>query len=141
LTFATLVLALSACEGVPNLDLPGQSLRGEVSGNVTSKTKIAVIEGSVALDFTGAKVLKISNRQFSYALPSTETTAFLAAFEDQNNNDRWDDGEPITSDAAACTGCSYLQLTKVAGSWKVTEQTSSGPKSATLTDSNIAFKA
>jgi len=141
LAIAALALTLTACDGIPNLNLPGESLRGEVSGNVSAQTKVAVIEGSAGLDFSDAKVLDVSNRQFTYDLPSSQTTAYLAAFEDLNGNNRWDDNEPITSDPNSCGGCSYLQLTKVDDSWKVTEQTASGPKTATLADSNIAFKS
>ncbi|MNK78671.1 hypothetical protein D3C87_983140 [compost metagenome] len=140
LTFAMLVLALTACEAVPNLNVPGQTLRGEVSGNITAKTKIAVTD-QVPLDFSDAAVIPVSNRQFSYALPDNKANVFLAAFEDENGNNRWDPGEAITSDPNSCAGCSYLRVSRVGTNWTVTEQTASGPKSATLTDSTITFKA
>ena len=140
LTFAMLVLALTACDGVPNLNAPGQTLRGEVSGKITAKTKIAVTD-QVPLDFSQATILPVSNRQFSYTLPDNKANVFLAAFEDENGNNRWDEGEAITSDPNSCSGCSYLRVTRVGSSWTVTEQTASGPKSATLTDSTIAFNA
>jgi hypothetical protein len=135
-----LVMALTACDAVPNLNTPGQTLQGEVSGTVTAKTKIAVTD-TVPLDFSEATVVKLSNRQFSYALPDNKLNLTVAAFEDENGNNRWDEGEPITSNPNECSGCSYLKVSRSGSSWTVTEQTSSGPKNASLTDSTIAINA
>ncbi len=140
LTLVMLALALTACDTIPNLAGPGQTLKGEVSGKVTSKTKIAITD-TVPLDFTDATVIRLSNGQFSYALPESKLNLVLAAFEDENGNNKWDVGEPITADPTECSGCSYLKVSRSGANWVVTEQTSSGPKSATLTDSTIAFNA
>lgn len=139
-TALVLTLALIGCTGIPNLGVTGPSLTGSVSGNVTDKTKIAVLEDEAVLDFTDAKVLPVSNGRFTYALPTSKTTAVLAAFEDLDGNGKWNEGEPITT-STECQSCSYLRLTYDGTAWKVTEQTTSGPRSATLTDSTIAFNA
>lgn len=140
LTLVILAVALTACDTVPNLAGPGQTLKGEVSGTVTSKTKIAITD-TVPLDFSDATVVRLSNGQFSFNLPDNKLNLVVAAFEDENGNDRWDDGEPITSNPNECSGCSYLKVSRSGANWIVTEQTSSGPRSATLTDSTIAFNA
>lgn len=139
LTFAAIALALTACDGVPNLNLPGESLRGEISGQVTSKTKVAVVEGH-ALDFTDAQVLRVTNRQFTYRLPDSKTNVFLAAFEDENDNNQWDPGERITS-RTDCQSCSYLKLTHDGTSWKVFEIVAGVSQPSTLVNSTIAFNA
>lgn len=140
LTVVMLALALTGCDTIPNLNTPGQTLRGEVSGKVTSKTKLAVTD-TVPLDFTDATVITLNNRQFSYPLPDNTLNLVVAAFEDENGNNKWDVGEPITSDPTDCNSCSYLKVSRSGTTWTVTEQTASGPKSATLTDSTIAFNA
>lgn len=141
LTLAMLAVSLTACETIPNLTAPGETLRGEVSGNFPSGNVMVAITEGYALDFSDATFVKVTNGKFNYTLPNDATIAFVAAFEDEDGNGKWDPGEPISSDPQACQGCSYLQLTKVDGSWKVTEQTATGPKSATLNDSSIAFNA
>lgn len=140
LTLVVLAMALSACDAVPNLAGPGQILQGKVTGGDTSKIKIAVTD-SVPPDFTNATVIRLNNGKFSYTLPDNKLSLIVAAFKDENDNDRWDEGEPITTDAIGCDGCSYLILTRTESTWTVTEQPSSEPRSATLTDATIRFNA
>lgn len=135
LAFAMLALALTACDAVPNLNLPGQTLQGEVSGDVTSQTKVAITD-TVPLDFSQAEVLRVSNGKFSYPLPDDKLNVFVAAFEDKNNNNKWDADEPISSKTS-----SYLKVSRSGSSWIVTEYTQGVSQSASLTDSTIAFNA
>ncbi len=137
LTFASLAIAITACDTLPTNLIGGETLQGEVSGRVSAKTKIAVTS-SVPIDFTQATVVNVTNGKFSYKLPDTEANLFVAAFEDEDGNGRWSSNEPITY---GDKDSSYLKLSKIGNSWTVTEHTSAGPKSATLTDSNIAFNA
>lgn len=136
----TVTMAVAGCTGVPNLGGPGETLSGKVSGSVTSLTKVAVLEGRADLDFTNARVLTLDQGRFTYSLPADKTTAVLAAFEDANGNNRWDEGEAITT-STRCASCSYLRLTHDGTSWKVIEQLSGVARTTTLTDSTIAFNA
>lgn len=138
LAVVMVALALTACDTIPNLAGPNQTIQGEVSGYSSSANIKVAITNTVPYDFTDATVVPVTNGKFSYALPDNTLNLAIAAFDDKNNNNKWDAGEPITTD---CDSCSYLKVSRSGTTWTVTEQTSSGPKSATLTDSTIAFNA
>lgn len=133
LAIAAMAVALAGCDVLPTA-IGGETLQGEVSGTVTSKTKIAVVPAAGA-DFTQAWVVPVSNGKFSYRLPDSEPNLFVAAFEDEDGNGKWSENEPISYSNA------YLKLSKVSGTWYVTEYSGTTTKSATLSDSTIAFKA
>jgi hypothetical protein len=133
LAVAALAFALTACDSLPNSIIGGETLHGEVSGKVTAKTKIAVTS-SVPVDFSQATIVSVSNGKFSYKLPDSEANLHVAAFEDEDGNGRWNGNEPITYGG---NDSSYLKLSKINGTWQVTEYTAGVPKSASLADTTI----
>lgn len=136
LALVALAASVAACDVLPTA-IGGETLHGEVSGTVTAKTKIAVVP-AVGHDFTQATVVPVSQRKFSYKLPDNEPNLFVAAFEDLDDNGKWSENEPISFGDA---NSSYLKLSKISGTWQVSEQSGSGPKPTSLADSTITFNA
>lgn len=146
--FASAAGLLGACTAVPNLGGPGGAGASSVSGTVsgpglpTSQTKIGLYYGIPGTsDLSGAQVYTLSSGHFSVPLDNSQQVAILFAFQDLQNDNKVDAGDP-DSYATSCSGCTYYKLANLgSGNWSITQYTQNGsnPVSGDLASANIAF--
>lgn len=133
------ITLLTGCSMLPNLgNLGSDMVRGKISATGVSHVKIAVARGTGA-DLTTATIVSPDLLgYFTYMIPQNVDALTICAFEDKNNNDRYDDGERTSLETSG--GSTYLRLTRMNETWTVVEETSAGSVNRdSLTSADLVF--
>lgn len=124
---------------IPNLGTIGSDMvRGKISASGVSNVKVAIVRGTGA-DLSSATVVSPDLLgYFTYLIPQNIDALTICAFEDKNNNGRYDEGERTSLETSG--GSSYLRLTRMNETWSIVEESSAGSVSRdSLTSADLVL--